>query len=280
MVRRAQQKQRQAINNYNREVRRVNAHNKRVVDKYNRQVTAHNQRVRQNRRKLLSELNRLSARKTTTTRHSSYSSSVRILHNSFTQLEQASERNEYYGSDDLFDMAEGEAANSVATLNALLNQPTEGEMEVDRLQDTSISNELRGISSDLDSRWRGALFALTPKNPDAARQFCTSSREILIGILNARAPKSEVLAAKPDIVLTNGQVPRREQIYYCLERSGQQTPELVEFVEADINNVMDLFKPLSTGTHGEAGIYNFMELQAIKQRVEGAIKFLYRIVSY
>lgn len=48
----------------------------------------------------------------------------------------------------------------------------------------------------------------------------------------------------------------------------------------DINNVMDLFSPLNTGAHGEAGIYNFAELQVIKQRVEGAIQFLHRIVSF
>lgn len=280
IARQAQQKQRQAINNYNREVRRVNTHNKRVIGRYNRQVTAHNQRVRQNRLKLLNELNRLNSRTTTTTRHVTYTTSAQTLHRSFTELEQASGREEFYASDDLFEMAEGEAANSVATLNTLLDQPSEGETNLDRLQDTSISNELKEINSDLDSRWNGALFALTPMNPDAARQFCTSSREILVGILNARAPKAEVLEAKPDVVLTNGQVPRREQIYYCLAQSGQQTSELVDFVEADINNVMDLFQPLNTGAHGEAGVYNLVELKAIKQRVEGAIKFLHRIVSF
>lgn len=89
-----------------------------------------------------------------------------------------------------------------------------------------------------------------------------------------------MLAHDPSIKLINGEVPRREQINYCLARNSQQSAELVDFVDEDINNVMDLFKPLSTGTHGEAGIYSFTELQAIKPRVEGAINFLYRIVSF
>lgn len=280
MVRQAQQKQRQAINNYNREVRRVNAHNKRVIDNYNRQVTAHNQRVRQNRRKLLTELNRLNSNSTTTTRYVMYTTSTRSLQRSFTELEQASERDEYHAADDLFEMAEGEAANSVATLNTLLDHPTEEDTDLSCLQDTTITSELQEISSDLDDRWSGALFALAPKNKDAARQFCTSSREILIGILNIRAPKDDVLAFNPDIELMNGQIPRREQINYCLAQSSQQSTELANFVDEDINNVMDLFKPLSTGTHGEAGVYSFAELQAIKPRVEGAIKFLHRIVNF
>lgn len=280
MVRQAQHKQQKAINNYNREARRVNAHNKRVIDKYNREVTAHNQRVRQNRHKLLRELGRLNATSTTTTRYVTYTTSVRTLHRSFVELEQASERNEFRASDDLFEMAEGEAANSVATLNTLLEHPVDEDTDLSRLQDTTITSELKEISSDLDDRWSGALFALAPMNKDAARQFCTSSREILIGILNVRAPKNDVLAAKPEIKLINGEVPRREQINYCLSRSTQQSVELVDFVDEDINNVMDLFKPLSTGTHGEAGVYSFAELQAIKPRVEGAIKFLHRIVSF
>ena len=280
IVRQAQQKQRQAISNYNHEVRRVNAHNKRVVDNYNRQVTSHNQRVRQNRRKLLSELNRLNANRTTTTRYVTYTTSVQSLQRSFTELEQASERNDFHASDDLFEMAEGEAANSVATLNTLLDHPADEDTDISRLKDTTITNELKEISSDLDDRWSGALFALAPVNKDAARQFCTSSREILVGILNTRAPKDDVLELNPNIKLINGEVPRREQINYCLARNSQQSAELVDFVDEDINNVMDLFKPLSTGTHGEAGIYSFTELQAIKPRVEGAIKFLHRIVSF
>lgn len=125
IVRQAQQKQRQVISNYNRDVRRVDAHNKRVVDNYNRQVTAHNQRVRQNRRKLHSGLNRLNSHRTTTTRYVTYTSSVQSLQRSFTELEQASERNEFHASDDLFEMAEGEAASSVVTLNTLLDHPAD-----------------------------------------------------------------------------------------------------------------------------------------------------------
>jgi hypothetical protein len=52
----------------------------------------------------------------------------------------------------------------------------------------------------------------------------------------------------------------------------------MDFVDADINNVMDLFGDFNPATHGEAGRYDLVQLAAIKSRVEGAIQFLHRIV--
>jgi hypothetical protein len=280
-IRQAQQKQRQAINDYNREVRRVNAHNKRVIDNYNREVRAHNQRVRANRQRLQRELARLGSRRTTTTRYITYQTSVQTLQRSFVRVEESSERQTWSASDDLFEMAEGETANSVAVLNALLDEPTAETGDAARLNQTVITTELAEIHPDLDAGWRGALFALSPTNPDAARQFCTSAREIFVKILDLKAPNEAVLAANANIQLTqHGQIPRREKIHYCLAQSGQQDETLVDFVEDDINNVMDLFGVFNPATHGEAGKYDITQLQAIKTRVEGAIQFLHRIVSY
>lgn len=281
MVRQAEQKQKKAIDDYNREVRRVNNHNKRVIDDYNREVRAHNQRVRSNRRRLRNELNRLGSRSVTTTRYVTFSTSVQTLQRSFTRIEEASEQERWTADDDLFEMAEGEAANSAAVLNALLDEPTEASGDDARLRDTIITTELASISPDLDARWKGALFALSPINPDAARQFCTSAREIFISILDMKAPDPVVLAADSSVGLTDdGRVQRREKIRFCLARSGQQSDELADFVEDDIDNVMDLFKLFNPATHGHAGRYDFMQLSAMKRRVEDAIRFLHRIVSF
>lgn len=208
-MRRLEQKQRQAINDYNREVKRVNDHNKRVIDNYNREVKAHNARVRANRQRLRHELARLNSRSTTTTRFVTYQTSVQTLQRSFSRIEEASERGTWTASDDLFEMAEGEAANSVATLNALLDEPSPVVTDDPQLRQTAITSELRDIDPDLNERWKGALFVLDPRNPDAARHFCTSSREILVEILNQSAPDKEILAANPQVPLTQqGQVQR------------------------------------------------------------------------
>src|SRR5690606_20761285 len=121
------------------------------------------------------------------------------------------------------DLAEGETANSVAVLNALVGQPDTADQpeEADSLTSTVISGELAEISPDLDKRWRGALYSLSPRNPDAARHFCTSSREILTSILETSAPDEEVLSANPNADLTHdNRVTRRARIRHCLERRG------------------------------------------------------------
>lgn len=282
IVRRAEQKQRQAINDYNQEVNRVNSHNKHVFNDYNRQVRAHNQRVRENRRRLQQELARLQSRSTTRTtiRFVTYQTSVETLQRSFVRFEEASQQERWTADDVLFEMAEGEVANSAAVLNALLDEPTNEPGDDARLRDTIITTELASISPDLDARWKGALFALSPVNPDAARQFCTSVREIFITILDMNASDPVVLAANSSVALTaDGRVQRREKIRFCLSRNGQQSNELADFVENDIDNVLELFMAFNPATHGEAGRYDFTQLSMMKRRVEDAIRFLHRIVS-
>ena len=261
-------KVRQAINNYNRAVRN-----------YNREVRAHNARVRANRQRLLHEIRRLNARQTVSVRYVTYRSSVQVLQRSFTRIEEAADRGTWAGGDALFDLAEGETANSIAVLNAL-EAPSGDVVDDAQVRQTAITTELREISPDLDARWRGALFALHPRNPDAARHFCTSAREILVRILDLKAPDTTVLATWPDVQLTeHKQVPRREKLRFCLAQAGHQDARLATFVEDDINNVMDLFGEFNPATHGEAGRYTLVQLGAIKTRVEGAIQFLHRIVS-
>jgi hypothetical protein len=280
-LRRIQQKQRQAINNYNKEVKKVNDHNKRVVDKYNREVRAHNAGVRRNRQRLINELNRLSSKRSTTTsvRYVEYRSSVQSLQQSFVRVEAAADLGTWPAGEELFDLAEGEAANSVAVLNALLEEPAADSADNPQLRLTAITDELKEIHADLDNRWRGALFSLNPANPDAARHFCTSTREIFVGILDLKAPDEKVRAAFPNLTLTdNGQVPRRDKIRYCLDQYGQDDADLVNFVDDDIDEVMELFATFNPATHGDAGRYDLGQLAAIKTRVEGAIQFLHRVV--
>ena len=95
------------------------------------------------------------------------------------------------------DLSEREAANSVAVVNALLD-PTSSIVEPGLpLQETTIEDELAVISEELDSRWRGALFALNPSNPEASRHFCSSSREIIAAILETKAPDELVFRVLP-----------------------------------------------------------------------------------
>lgn len=295
MIRQAQQKQKRAIDDYNRkvnqhnkkivddynrEVRRVNQHNKQVVDNYNREVRAHNSRARANQQRIKNELARLS-RQPTTTRYTVYRTSVQTLHRSYVQLDQHAETrvsSPVYNR--LVDFSEREVANSLSVTNALLGDESVEEAP-DTLEDAALTDELRKISPELDDRWRGAVYSLSPRNPDAARHFCTSAREIITEILEVKAPNGEVLAVFPgEIVSKERPIPtRRAKIKFFLRRKGLADDALENFVNEDVNNILELFDVFNKGTHGSAGRFDLAQLTKIKKRVEDGVMFLAQIVS-
>jgi hypothetical protein len=281
MLRQQEQKTKRAIQDYNRAVDKYNREVKSTVDEYNRQVRAHNTRVRANRQRLRNELQRLARQPARTTRvHSTYRVSVETLRTSFVRLESAPARTAWGpAGDELFELAEGETANSVQSLNTLLGAPRADEDDRPELRETSLDTELGEISPDLDQRWRGALFALNPANPDAARHFCASSREILVSVLDIQAPDDAVLRGIPNCPITDeGRPTRRAKIEFCLQRKTLSAPELVDFVDSDLDNVSTLFGVFNRGTHGSAGKFDLDQLASLKVRVEDAIRFLHRLV--
>ncbi|MDR7187089.1 hypothetical protein J2X85_004155 [Microbacterium trichothecenolyticum] len=276
LMRQAQQKQQQQIRKVNSAIDKYNRDVKKAVNDYNREARAHNARTRSNRARLQSELRRLNSTPAVSVR---YTTSTRVVHaveERFTSVESAVESGRWDDPDNLLDLAEAEAADSVASLNRLLSAAEGATAE---LQATTLTSELMDISPDLQDRWSGGLFALNPANPDAARHFCTSAREMMTSILDAEAPDYAVIAADPDYIKTpNGGVSRRAKIRYCLAQSGNAVSEMVEFVDADINGVIALFDDFNHGTHGAAGRFPMGELIVLKERVEQAVKFIHRLV--
>lgn len=183
---------------------------------------------------------------------------------------------------ELLDLSERENANSLDVMNALMNeqgaQPAGDDLA--RLKDTRITGELVTLSQDLDSRWRGALFALDPRNPDASRHFCTSSREIFTEILEKRAPDDAVLQTFPECAKTpDGRPTRRARIQFALYQKGMLTAQLEQFIDDDVENIVELFKVFNSGTHGEAASIAFPSLVAIKTRVEDGIVYLSHVFA-
>ena len=266
------QKRNNAIQQYNNKVRQYNTARKQAIDAYNREVRAHNARVRANRTRLQSALERL-AQQTNTVRYTVLHKSVSTLSTKYKRLDIA-DANPF-----LSDLAEQEATNSVTVLNDLLDDDTANSQADDELKNSLIANELAHISPDLDNRWHGAIYALNPENPDAARHFCTSTREIITEILDTKAPDEDVFARFPDCRTTDKGTPtRRAKIHYCLDRNDSVNDELENFIDANIDNVVLLFNELNSGTHGPAGKYSLQQLVSIKIRVEDAIRFMCEIV--
>lgn len=274
------------VRDVNREIDRVNQHNRRVVDEHNRRVRQHNQnahaavnkynqavrqhnaKVESNRQQLRHLIARLESR--SPTQYIEVRSSALDLNQQFERVEHQARTSS--DAPDFLSLLEREAENSAEVANAFISEvPSTPE----GTQDTGILEYLVGFSQDLCDRWKGALFALNPSNPDAGRHFCTSVREIFNEILSRWANDSDVRQADASCELTQQGTPsRRAKIRYLLRRKGADSPEMLGFVERDIDDILQLFKVFNEATHGEAGRHGFAKLQNIRKRVEGGIMFL------
>lgn len=267
-LRQVASKQKQAINKYNQAVRKLD-----------RDIRAYNSRVRANRQRLNRELAKLKRQSTSTTRYTVFRTSVTTLHTTYVNLEERSSSVSFGPQyDALLDLAEKEDANNLEVMNALLSDDTEMGEDSEVLHSTTITNELNIISGELNDRWRGAIFALSPRNPDASRHFCTSAREIFTQILEIMAPDSKVNALMPNCEKTDqGKPTRRAKIKYLLYQKEFGNIAFENFVEEDMNNIVQLFGVFNQGTHGSAGKFSLRQLCSIKKRVEDGIVFLSKI---
>lgn len=276
---RARSQQKQVIDKLNREIRQHNQKVQQSVNKYNAEVRAYNARVRSNQQRLRTELARLK-NQTTPTTYVHFRESVDVVQRAYTVVDNRSDRGEYDARyNEYLDLAEREAANSASVMNALVGGLTDP-IANDPSADPELFDFLSSVSGELLDRWRGALFSLHPQNPDAARHFCTSAREIFTAILELRAPDAIVLGWNPQCQVTNqGKPTRRAKIQFFLHRKDLKDESFEEFVEQDMQNVIDLFGVFNSGTHGSAGTMQLGQLQALKLRVEDGLSFLRRIVD-
>lgn len=274
MIRQAQTKQRQAVAKINSAITKHNQ----AVNRYNAAARTHNARVRAHRARLKQELTRL-ANAASQPRYVTLRTSVETVQRSYVRLEQRAEADHYDDRyNDVLDLSEREAANSAGVMNALLGQP-EDAAEDEGVLSSELDPILSQLSGDALDRWHGALFSLNPRNPDAARHFCTSARKLLATILDTFAPNQQVMEAIPDCdTIPSGGPSRRAKIRYFLHQRGMQDNTLEDFVEEDLENVVQLFRVFNDGTHGSSGRFTHAQLVAIRKRVEGAVTFLWHII--
>ncbi len=283
-LRQAERKTQQAINKYNSAVRKYNSEVKslnrdlnRAVSNYNSAVRKHNSQVQHNRQIIKREIAKL---KNSPTVHVQYSASVTAMQSSYDRVMEVYDLGTDISPEQslILDYVEKEQANSLIATNRLFDNTAPDEIEED-IEDVAISDKLEVVSDDLMNRWRGAVFALNPKNPDAARQFCTSAREIFTEFIEMKAPDKSVFSYNPNAAKTErGNATRKEKIKYMMHDKGMDD-SVIDFAEADITNILELFHVLSDGTHGEAGRYKFDALVQVKRRVQQGINFLCAISS-
>ena len=247
-INQAKNKQKAAIRKFENDVNRIiNKHNQ-GVRQYSQKVRQHNTKVRASRQKLINALNtfrRRSYRPTATIQYSvDLNQSVHILNTSYERLESTiTQRHDDYDRRLLLDLPERENTNSLMLYNSLTgNDEDDGQYE-DDLGRTAIEELIYQTSPEYCSRWKGAIFALNPGNPDAARHFCTSAREICIGLLDIHAPDNEVFAFDSNDLTEDGKPTRRSKIKYLLHRKSILDSDFESFVEQDFKNVLRLSCP-------------------------------------
>lgn len=249
----------------------INKATRKFENDVNRELRKYNSKVRHNQQVITRELNKLQS---STTVRSTYTISLGAMHQHYTTI------GSIYGDsvvsprqEQILDLVEREQANSLITANAIQNDDFSSE----NTEDVEIGNKLLNVSEDLNNRWRGAVFAMSPQNPDAARHFCTSAREIFTEFIELKAPDTKVFAFNPNCEKTDrGNATRREKIKYMMRNTDIHS-SVIDFAEADITNILELFHVLSDGTHGAAGRYEFQKLVQVKKRVEQGINFLCEI---
>lgn len=244
---------RQAQRKIERDMRsEINKATRKFENDMNRELRKYNSKVRHNQQVITRELNKLQSN--TTTVRSTYTISLGTMHQHYTTI-----GNIYDDSivsprqEQILELVEREQANSLITANAIQNDDFPSE----NTEDVEIGNKLLNVSEDLNNRWRGAVFAMSPQNPDAARHFCTSAREIFTEFIELKAPDTQVFAYNPNCEKTDrGNATRREKIKYMMRNTDIHS-SVIDFAEADITNILELFHVLSNGTHGAAGRYEF-----------------------
>lgn len=249
----------------------INKATRKFESDMNRELRKYNSNVRHNQQIVMRELNKLSSNSSVQTK---YTISLKVMHQHYTDIENVYQDTYITPEQEhILELIEREQANGLVTANALENE----DFTRENTDDVEIGNKLQVVSEDLNNRWKGAIFALNPQNPDAARHFCTSTREIFTEFIELKAPDAQVFKYNPDCEKTDrGNATRREKIKYMM-RDIDIVESVVDFAEADITNILELFHVLSDGTHGEVGRYEFEKLMQVKKRVEQGINFLCEI---
>ena len=190
-IRKFNSEQKRKIDDYNRKVKRHNAEVNRSIDNYNREARKYNTAQRASRQKLNNAIsqynqNRIEVSSRTTLE---FSNSTNILNQKYQALDSFTDNLRGHINEDLLINLPGqETNNSIVLFNAITGVQDGEILPPETLQRTVVEAALYEISDELGKRWEGAIYSLNPKNPDAARHFCTSVREILIELLDIKAP--------------------------------------------------------------------------------------------
>ncbi|MEG4021655.1 pPIWI-associating nuclease domain-containing protein [Microcoleus sp. S13C4] len=152
------------------------------------------------------------------------------------------------------------------------------QLEKDVQQETeSVLEELLGkLNVELIRLLHGARQSLESTNPDKARQAATSLRELFTHVLHTLSPDDQVKnwSNSPEHY-DKGKLTRRARLLYIC-RSLNHGP-CSDFIEKDINAVLEFLKLFQRGTHEITSPYTELQLKMMLRRMESTLRFLLEI---
>lgn len=158
--------------------------------------------------------------------------------------------------------------------------------ELDEFDNSDVASETEEVLEYLLSRLdpnlvqllHGARQTLTSTNPDRIRHFSASLRELLTHILHMLAPDDEIRewSISPRD-FEKGRPTRRARLRYICREIDHEPFD--EFVNKDIEAVLEFFQLFHQGTHRIAARFTNRQLKALQMRVESAMRFLVEISS-
>lgn len=175
-----------------------------------------------------------------------------------------------------------EVLNSLDILETLSVNNTEDNFEAEKhfiRNEVIVEGRIEEIltntgSGDLIQMWEGAKAVLnSTNNPDYARHFITSLRELLTHFIQRLAPDKEICkwTSSPDDF--HDKRPKRRTRLNFICRSINHD-NFSNFLKKDIDSTLELIDLFQRGTHKVGSPYTRNQLIALKAKFEGIILFL------
>jgi hypothetical protein len=160
------------------------------------------------------------------------------------------------GADEEYDLTDlEETANEVAAETALGLEPL-----------------LARLGPPYVAAWSGASVALASDNPDRARHFLSSLRELFTSVMHRLAPDDEIARwTSAEDHYHQGKPKREARLQYICR--GVNDRRFHDFLKADIDSMTHLYNLLNR-VHAMPVHYSDDQLTVIRVRVEGALLFL------
>lgn len=129
-------------------------------------------------------------------------------------------------------------------------------------------------SQDLFHIWEGANIALNSiDNPDYARHFASSLRELFTQILHRLSPDDEIRKwTRDENHFHSGRPTRRARLLYICR--GINGDKFSDFVKKDIDSTLALVDLFNSATHEPVSPFTHNQLETMLTKMGGTINFL------